>query len=338
MPDSARIVASALRDPIRVVHSLGGDSGGICAAAMIDVRSAIEDSVSLPLSRFVALNQIAACRLRAPHFGRVVGAGFDFANIGAVGQAALSAPTLGSALRLVERAFAVVQDETELRLDVADGVACLSYRILDPEIWPRDQDAELTIAVFTALAARVAGPGWAPDGVFFEHTARGAEWQAGGNLECPVTYGAETNMVIFGSGLLDRAMPDRNLRNYQKMSVELATAVHRAESASTTSARVRRLVRKSLGAEGANQSDIARSLGLSRRTLRRHLAEEGTSFADILADCRDGAARLLLRQSGLTIAEIADRLGYSECSGFERAFLRRTGRTPAGYRRTILTG
>jgi AraC-like DNA-binding protein len=332
MPDRAHIVASAMRDPLRVAGDLGGDVRGICAAAAIDLPGLADPGSPVPLSAFVAFNQIAAHHLQAPDFGRVVGARFDFANIGEVGQAALAAPTLGAALRLMERAFIAVQGETELRLDVTGDLACLSYRILDPHIWPRNQDAELTMAVFRQLIARIAGSGWRPLELGFEHAASGAERRASGDAGCPVSYQLETNTLSFSAGLLGRPMPQRELHRYHRMFDALTATAQRIEKSAPLAARVRRLILKRLGSDMADQTSIARDLGLSRRSLRRHLAEEGTCFATLLGECREGRAKLLLRQDSLSTSEIADRLGYSEASGFERAFLRRTGQTPAAYR------
>ncbi|SMX38767.1 AraC-like transcriptional regulator QhpR [Maliponia aquimaris] len=334
MADSAQIVSSVIRDPIRVALDLGGDADSLCSAARIDSATLSGGAPSLPLRCFVALNQLAAKQLRAPHFGRLVGSRFEVANIGEVGRAAMAAPSLGAALRLMERAFATVQSETELHLDVTDGVACLSYRILDPNIWPRDQDAELTLGVFRQLVLQAAGPGYRPLGLSFEHPAGGAERRSGGDPGCPVSYDAETNALCFHARLLDRAMPGSHRDQYQRMATVLTAAAQRLERDGSVTARVRREILRNLGQVAVDQTAIAQRLGMSRRSLRRHLADEGTSFADILGDCRDGQARILLRDTRLTIPEIADRLDYSEASGFERAFRRRTGQTPSAFRKS----
>ncbi|WP_417209015.1 AraC family transcriptional regulator [Antarctobacter sp.] len=334
MPETAQIVATAIRDPIRIVRDLGGDVSQLCAAAAVEMPDLLARPSSLPLRQFVTLNQIAASRLHAPHFGRFVGANFDVTNIGEVGRAAMAAPTLGAALRLVERAFNTVQDETDFRLEVRGGEACLSYRILDANIWPRDQDAELTIGVFASMIARVAGAGWCPTELCFEHPDQGADHRSGAAAFSPVIYQADTNALTFSAGLLDRPMPGGDLRRFQMRSTELTEVAIRLERDCTLVERTRRQVMLTMGNGCADQTLVARQLGLSRRSLRRRLADEGTSFAEILGQCRDLRAMTLLAKTGLPIPEIADRLGYSEASSFERAFRRRTGQTPAAYRRS----
>lgn len=332
MPDSARIVATALRDPLRIVHDLGGSIAQLCSASGMAHATSVDICSSIPLRQFVRLNQIASAQLNAPHFGRIVGSKFDILNLGDIGRAALSAPTLGAALRLMERAFISVQDETELRLDVEDGIATLSYRILDPNIWPREQDAELTIGVFKTLVANVADPGWHPAEVSFEHPAQGADRRPAAEFGCPVVYEAPSNTFSFSARLLDRPMPTADAVRYQGLSNSLIRISRSIECGVPLAARVRRLVLLHLGSQAVDQTLIAQGLGLSRRSLRRHLADEHTSFGDILAQCREDRAKALLGRTRLSVSEIADRLGYSEISAFERAFRQRTGTTPTGYR------
>ncbi len=333
MSDSAHILTSAIRDPLRTALEFGGDIERLVNAAAIDRSVLGQAQGTVLLRRYVALNQIAALDLAAPHFGRLAGQRFDLASIGAAGRAALAAPSLGAGLRLMERCFLAVQGETDLRLEIEDGVATLTYRILDPDIWPRDQDAELTIGTFTALVASVAGSGWRPISLAFEHAPGGAERLVGGDPRCPVHYRTATNSVSFEAGLLDRRLPgcDRNL--FVHLSARLNDKVQEIERRTSVLDRARHLILRHMGTPCADQTSVALSLGMSRRSLRRHLAEAGTSFAVLLGECRDELARKLLCQSDLSIAEIADRLGYSETSGFERAFRNRNGQTPARYRR-----
>lgn len=78
---------------------------------------------------------------------------------------------------------------------------------------------------------------------------------------------------------------------------------------------------------------IAERLGLSSRTLQRHLADQGASLREIVDGSRLEVARVLLCKTDLTVQEIAARTGYSTPSGFARAFARWAGLPPRAYRR-----
>jgi AraC-like DNA-binding protein len=85
---------------------------------------------------------------------------------------------------------------------------------------------------------------------------------------------------------------------------------------------------------GQNSVDeVARRLALSKRSLQRHLNDEGSHFLDILNDTRRHLAEHYLTRSELAPAEISFLLGYRDSNSFQRAFKSWTGATPGGLRR-----
>lgn len=78
----------------------------------------------------------------------------------------------------------------------------------------------------------------------------------------------------------------------------------------------------------------ARRLHASPRTVQRWLEAEGTQFSEVLDRVRADAARALLADPGLSMAEIAARVGFSDVAPFTRAFRRWTGTPPGTFRRT----
>jgi AraC-like DNA-binding protein len=78
---------------------------------------------------------------------------------------------------------------------------------------------------------------------------------------------------------------------------------------------------------------VAARMHLSSRTLKRRLAFQEVSFSALVDRERREKAMILLRSSGLSIDDVAERVDYSSASSFVRAFHRWTGMTPAAYRR-----
>ena len=74
-------------------------------------------------------------------------------------------------------------------------------------------------------------------------------------------------------------------------------------------------------------------LGMSPRSLQRHLAGMGTSYSDMVAEVRLDTACYLLLESNERISDIALRLGYAGTSSFSRVFMRLTKMQPVIYRR-----
>ena len=81
--------------------------------------------------------------------------------------------------------------------------------------------------------------------------------------------------------------------------------------------------------------DIARRVASSRRQLQRAYSEIGdTTFRDHLTGVRMERAAQLLGTRGLTIREVAYRVGYRQPAQFAKAFRRHHGASPSDYRAT----
>jgi AraC-like DNA-binding protein len=78
--------------------------------------------------------------------------------------------------------------------------------------------------------------------------------------------------------------------------------------------------------------DVARSLGMSKRTLARRLSDEGLNFTDILQQLRRDLAVRYLDDRKLHVSKIAWLLGFHEVSAFTHACKRWTGKTPREIR------
>ncbi|MED7666602.1 AraC family transcriptional regulator [Pseudomonas moraviensis subsp. stanleyae] len=68
------------------------------------------------------------------------------------------------------------------------------------------------------------------------------------------------------------------------------------------------------------------------RTAARRLKALGWTFSELLDEYRRYRAEDLLQSGALELVEVADRLGYSDVQGFNRAFARWLGCAPGEYR------
>mgnify|MGYP003114203723 FL=1 len=83
-----------------------------------------------------------------------------------------------------------------------------------------------------------------------------------------------------------------------------------------------------------NAPEVAETLHLSERSLHRKLASQSMSYRQIIDSVRLRRARELLDTSELPLAEVADRLGFSETASLSRFFRRVSGDSPSAYRKT----
>jgi AraC family transcriptional regulator, regulatory protein of adaptative response / methylphosphotriester-DNA alkyltransferase methyltransferase len=79
--------------------------------------------------------------------------------------------------------------------------------------------------------------------------------------------------------------------------------------------------------------DIARRVASSRRQLQRSYAEIGrTTFRAHLTAVRMERAAEMLGARGLTVRDVARRVGYRQPAQFAKAFRRHHGVSPSAYR------
>lgn len=79
--------------------------------------------------------------------------------------------------------------------------------------------------------------------------------------------------------------------------------------------------------------DVARRIATSRRQLQRAYAEIGrTTFRDHLTAVRMERAADLLARPGLSVREVARRVGYRQPAQFAKAFRRHHGAAPSTFR------
>lgn len=104
--------------------------------------------------------------------------------------------------------------------------------------------------------------------------------------------------------------------------------------------KVRRLIGQDFAREW-NAASVASFFAMSEATLRRKLADEGSSLSQILVDARMSFALQLLQSTMQSVAQIALSVGYQTPSQFAVRFRDRFGFPPTairGHRRHISRG
>jgi AraC-like DNA-binding protein len=142
-------------------------------------------------------------------------------------------------------------------------------------------------------------------------------------------FGCSAHRLVFPAKEL--ALP---FTSADPVAMQLAREQCERELAAVVDAGIPTRVRTALMSADGMPSlvDLAKALRMSPRTLKRRLAEHGTNYSTLRDDVRRQRALLLLDNRGLTVGDIAAKLGYSELPNFTRAFRKWTGMTPLAYR------
>ena len=290
------------------------------------------DEREISLRGFVSALEFIADTGRCRDFGWQAGKLFDVTHLGDLGKAVSCAPTLGAALQVFARYLRLVQSTSEITFNVDGHQLVLSYRILDPGIWPRCQDAEFTISLLCAIIRGCLGDDWRPLYVGFEHQSGSDASARNHELGVACAYGCDVNTIVLPERALDAAMPCRCQAEWPGVFARLNEAVARRDRSRPLRARVRSAILSELGHGLPRRDSIASRLGLSPRTLHRRLDAEGTSYGTILNDCRASLGQFLLQNADRPLSQIALDLGYSDYTAFSRAFRASCGQTPKAFR------
>jgi len=151
----------------------------------------------------------------------------------------------------------------------------------------------------------------------------------------PVHYGQRRNALHFSSQLLESPC-QRTAEELRTLFKEPHTHILTLPRQSKSAYIKIRLWMENLFREGGGLPQLDEAceyMGLTEQTLRRRLKADGYSFNKLKEDTRRDMAIYYIKQSLISIEEIAFRLGFSEASTFIRAFKKWTGLTPLTYRK-----
>ncbi|MYN25886.1 AraC family transcriptional regulator [Duganella levis] len=144
---------------------------------------------------------------------------------------------------------------------------------------------------------------------------------------CPVRFAMPHNVMEFSDTDLVAALPTNPpLMNGGGEQVLASLA---AAEPPTFSAKVQTLLASLLPKGPPHRDDVAAQMMMSERTLQRRLAEEGTSFTNLVDDTRRELARQSLSAGELSLKMLSFQLGFSEPSAFYRACKRWFGMAPS---------
>src|SRR6516162_3714672 len=150
---------------------------------------------------------------------------------------------------------------------------------------------------------------------------------------CEVSFGSAVDEVIYPRTANSTATvnPDSYLNSLLVRYCEEALSNRRVQSGAWR-LKVENAIIPLLPHGQAKIGEIAKTLGVSTRTLARLLASEGCTFSGVLDAMRLDLAKSYLREQNLPNSEVAWLLGYAEVSAFDHACRRWTGKTPTQLR------
>lgn len=323
------LAALILMPAVRAMVERGSDHHGALAAVGLTLEDLGRANYRIPHSQAERFLVEVIERSGDPAFGLRSGAHTDLADLGLISMLLVTAPTFGDSVRRVQRFGKLLHDAAN---DFGERQGDVYYWYMDmPGVTLSVQCAEAIVSGTVARIRFWAGPDWAPREVWFTHPAPPYAEEYRRVFRCDVRFEAARIALAFDAALLDSVnLADRSMAELVERRAEAALRELAEERSFAT--RVREQIMSSLGTESIGADVISRRLAVSRATLTRKLAQEGTTLSELLDGARRDLAVEYLRNDGLPVEEVARRLAFSDARAFRRAFQRWTGTSPAEFR------
>ncbi|HEY5949694.1 MAG TPA: AraC family transcriptional regulator [Kofleriaceae bacterium] len=268
-----------------------------------------------------------------PDLGLRVGDSIRPAHLGALGYILMSCESMRQAADLDQRWHSLIADGERLEY-VRDGD--LSRRTL---YLPEGEPPPPACAVACAAAASVGFVRWltgADDGLrrvaltYPEPASREAHDQL---FRCELVFDAPHITVWRDPSVLRKPLSQADPGLRARMEERAAKLAEERSAPDVLVTRVRELVARGIRDALPDLEAAAAALELSPPSLKRRLADRGTSYSKIVDDTRRQLALGYIADPSLSLVDVAYLCGFSEQSAFNRAFKRWTGVPPGEYRR-----
>ena len=289
----------------------------------------------------VSLNQyIECCRnavqlARDPRFAYHTGLRLHVSSHGLFGFALLSSMNFRQTMHIAEKYH-------ELAAPLAD----ISFKEeLDRAVWtitplPHPKiDAplyrflvELQFGIHMSLSRDVMGPSFAARELHFTYGPPSDSQTNSEVFGCDVFFDQPENKFIFDAVWLDREPKTGNKITYSAVTQLCDELIEELRHRIGLVGKVREILMVNLMRPTSLEA-VAKHLNMTTRTLRRRLADENTSFRELVDELRMQVAIKHLRDTDLSIEEITYALGFEDAANFRRAFRRWTNQGPLEFRR-----
>lgn len=317
--------SSSLTRFAEVAAGAGLDAAALAAEAGLPPTCLGDPDLWLAYRDAAGLIETAAERARDPAFGIRMADSRRLSNLGVLGLLCRDVPTLRDVIDTLVRHAQLQNEALDLWLETSDDTATLHFQ-LEPDRTGRPfrQAVELAVGTTFQMLTQLAGPSWHAQACF-AHSAAPNLAPYRHVLGRAPTFGCEFNGIVLAAPDLD--LPNRladpaMARYYAQAIAEPARSQERRQAD-----RVRATARALLPHGHCLIETVARTLGVSRRTLADHLAAEGTTFSDIVDDLRFELLDAYLRDGTKPLNEVATLLGFDVPSSFSRWHRARFGQS-----------
>jgi AraC-like DNA-binding protein len=266
-------------------------------------------------------------------FGLHLAGQIDPRDVGIFFYVGSAASDVGEALALYSRYSRIANQAVRQKLTPRFDGAVLEIEFAGVQRYAARHNTEFIFGCLRTGLRAITGRNVTPTRVAFSHNRNSNLREFERFFGCPVEFGAQANLL----GLADDALRIPLLTADPKLLLALRpfcdmAAEARGTASGTLRSAVEKEVERLLPHGKAKAQTVAKNLALSRRTLSRRLADEGTTHGEVVDQLRRSLALQYLKEPGMSVSQIAWLLGYEGSTSFNHAFRRWTGESPSAAR------
>jgi len=331
-PPPATLRVGGATQILAVLKTFGADPDEVLTEAGIDPRLFDDPGNLITYAARDRLFNLSVARTGCQHFGLLVGKRMDLGSLGLVGLLMKTSPNTGKALRSLVNFLHLHSQGAVTSLTVDDDVAMLAYDILEPGLEATDQTGAGAVAMMLNIMRTLCGSDFRPIEASFAHRKPVHIEPFRKFFRVPIYFDAERYALMFSPDWLGISPPgaDKDLQQLLQKHVDTLKVKHSLEFPE----QVRNVLQSALMTGHCSEEQIASLFSMRSHTLSRRLDAFGTSFHELVDECRFEIARQVLQNTSLSVSHIGTSLGYSRSSAFIRAFRRWSGTTPSQWRAT----
>lgn len=323
----------AARETLRYLDRNGIDAAPILSEAELSRAQLTQDPGGVSVVSQHRFLEFAANETNDPLLGLHVAADIDLRDIGLLYYLAAASATVAEALEQVARYSATANEE--VRVEIAHQrdqtvVSFLPVLALDA---PRRQYSELVTLAFNRVLCALTNRDFRPSHVGFAHARNWGLREVHRILRCPVDFTQPADCWVLPNSVTELRVVSEDSRLLHILERHADDLLAERQDAAGLRGVVEGRLLGMLPSGRVQAKLVAHELGMSERSLRRQLAEEGTSFGEVLDRLRQRLAQRYLDDSTVSLQQIAWLLGYSEIGAFNHAFKRWTGTSPGRARK-----
>jgi AraC-like DNA-binding protein len=313
-------------------------ASGIDAETLLSKAQLSRGQLSHDLSgiSFAAQNRfldLAAIETQASLLALHVAAQMDPRDAGILFYLAAASSTIAEALEDLVRYAGATSEAVRFEISRYNDEAVLKARAVLASDEPRRQFSEFSALALIRMLRRLTNGDFAPRCITFAHT-RDSRFlrEIHGILRCPAEFGQIMGCWVLPQSVMDLPITSGDSGLLHILEVHAEDVLSERRTAAGLRGFVENQLLSMLPTGRVQTAAVAQQLGMSARSLTRHLALEDTSFGEILDRMRHRLALRYLEDRRISLPQIAWLLGYSEIGAFNHAFKRWTGTSPGRAR------